>query len=85
MWSAVKTTFRWIYDWITILAAALVGLPSLLLQFISFFDAVDISPYVGPDKALKIVTGVAITKALLAFIESRINKPKEPSDVDDNH
>ncbi len=63
---------RWVYDWITVLAASVVGLPSILLQLLSLIDGIDISPFLPPDKALKIVTGVALTKALLAFVESQI-------------
>lgn len=72
MWESVKVAFRWVYDWITVLTASLVGLPSLLLELLSFFDGVDISPLIGYDKATKIITGVAIAKALLGFIESRM-------------
>jgi len=68
----MKKLFRWVYDWLTVITASLVGLPTLLLQLLNFLGAVDISPLVGPDMALKIVTGVAIVKALLAFIESRM-------------
>jgi hypothetical protein len=70
----MKAALRWVYDWITVLTASLVGLPSLLLEFLSYFDGVDISPFIGYDKASKIVTGVALAKALLAFIESRIKE-----------
>lgn len=68
----MRRVARWVYDWITVIVASLVGLPELILQLLSFFDGVDITPFVGPDKALKIVTGVALVKALLGFIESRM-------------
>ena len=71
MLDSVKVAFRWVYDWITVLTASLVGVPSLLLELLSYFDGVDISPLVGYGTASKIVTGVALAKALLAFIESR--------------
>lgn len=74
MWGSVKVAFRWVYDWITVLTASLVGAPSLLLELLSYFDGVDIAPLVGYDTASKIVTGVALAKALLAFIESRIRE-----------
>lgn len=74
MLESAKTSLRWVYDWITVITASLVGLPSLLLEFLPFFDGVDISPLIGYDKASKIVTGVALTKALLAFIESRMKE-----------
>jgi len=74
MWQPLKTATRWVYDWITILVASLVGLPTLVLELLSFFDGVDIAPLVGYDKAMKIVTGVALVKGLLAFIESRMKE-----------
>lgn len=73
----LKAALRWFYDWITILTASLVGLPTLLLQFLSFVGAVDLSPIVGPQMALQIITGVAIAKAVLAFIESRVKAAAE--------
>lgn len=72
MWDRLKKALRWVYDWITVLTGLLVGVPELLLQLLSAFDGVDISPIFGPDRALKIMTGVAIVKAALSFIESRV-------------
>jgi len=72
MWEKIKTAARWVYDWITVLVASLVGVPSLLLQLLDSVGAVNIAPLVGPDLALKIVTGVAIVKAILAVVESSI-------------
>ena len=74
IWRRIKAAARWVYDWITVIVASLVGLPTLLLQLLSFFDGVDISPFVGPENALKIVTGVALAKAMAAFLQSQFAK-----------
>lgn len=74
MWESIKVVFRWVYDWVTVLAAALVGAPSIIIQILSFVGVDDIAPMVGADNALKIVTSVAIAKALLAYLESRMKK-----------
>jgi hypothetical protein len=66
----MKRFCRWVYDWITVLTASLVGLPTVLLQLLSFFGGVDLTPFVGAEMALKIVTVVAIVKAALAYLES---------------
>jgi hypothetical protein len=71
VWEKIKTAFRWAYDWVTVLVASMVGLPDVLLQLLSIVQGVDISPLIGADKALKIVTAVAIAKAVLSLIESR--------------
>jgi hypothetical protein len=68
----VKTAARWIYDWITVLTASLIGLPEMLLQLLSTFDGINIAPLIGADRALKIVTTVAVVKAVLAFVESQV-------------
>lgn len=71
----VDAWMSWIYDWVTVIVASLVGVPTLILQLLSYFDDVNIAPLIGSDLALKIVTGVAIAKAILAFWESR-TKPR---------
>jgi hypothetical protein len=75
MWQRIKTAVRWVYDWVTVLTASLVGLPTLLLQFLNFVGAVDLTPIFGAQLALQIVTGVALLKAVLAFLESRAKAP----------
>lgn len=70
----MKRCLRWLYDWATIITTYLVGLPTIMLQLLSFFNGVDLTPFVGPDTALKIVTGVAIVKGVLAFLESRLKE-----------
>lgn len=72
IWEKIKSWARWVYDWITVIVASLVGLPTLLIQLLNYLGAIDLSPFVGPEMALKIVTGVAILKAVLAFIESKV-------------
>jgi hypothetical protein len=72
MWNRVKSAVRWVYDWATVLTASFVGLPALLLQLLSSLDGVNLTPLIGADMALKVVTAVAIVKAVLAFIESKI-------------
>jgi hypothetical protein len=73
----MKRFCRWVYDWITVITASLVGLPTVLLQLLSLFGGIDLTPFVGPEMALKIVTSVAIIKAILAFIESWLKKEPE--------
>lgn len=70
MLNNLKSVARWVYDWITVITASLLGAPDLLLQFLSYFDGVDFAPFIGTERALKIVTVVAIVKAVLSFIES---------------
>lgn len=73
----MKKFCRWVYDWITVITASLVGVPSMLLQLLNHVGYVDLTPFVGPEKALKIVTTVALVKGLLAFLESQFKGSEE--------
>lgn len=68
MIARVKTFFKWVYDWITVLTASLVGLPDLVLQLLNSFSGVDIAPLVGSQRAVQIVTIVALLKGLLSAL-----------------
>lgn len=74
MLSKLKAAGLWVYKWVTVIIAALVGVPELLIQALSYLDGIDISPIVGPDLALKIVTGVAVAKAVAAIIENLMTR-----------
>lgn len=69
----IKSAAWWVYNWITVIVTSLVGVPELALQALSYLDGVDVSPIFGPDMALKIVTGVALAKAVLSIIGSMIS------------
>lgn len=64
----IKSFFKWVYDWVTVITASLVGLPSVLLSFLDSVGAINMAPLVGPDLALKIVTVVALVKGICAFL-----------------
>lgn len=74
----IKAFFKWVYDWVTVLAASLVGLPSVTLDFLTSVGAIDYSPLVGSDKALKIVTTVALIKGICAFAINARKKKAAP-------
>lgn len=68
MIAGFKAGLLWVYNWITVIVASLVGVPDLVLQALSYVDGVDLSPLVGADRALRIITGVALAKAVLSII-----------------
>jgi len=77
VYTVAKTWLRWFYDWITVIAAGLIGLPTLILQFLSTFDNIDLTPFIEPKTALKIVTAIAILKAILGFTEALVVKRRD--------
>lgn len=62
----------------TIITVSLVGLPSMLLEFLTYLGGVNLEPLVGQERALQIITYVAIIKSVLAVIQSRVNQPDKP-------
>jgi hypothetical protein len=71
MRARIKAFFKWVYDWITVLAGVLAGVPAVLLQFLDQLGGTDLSPLFKPEYAMRIVAAVAIIKAVCAMIESR--------------
>ncbi len=63
--------FKWVYDWITVLVGMAMGVVSLLPDLLAMLSGIDLSPLVGPQRALQIVTVTALAKAAIAFWQSR--------------
>lgn len=66
---------KWVYDWITVIVAGLAGVATFILPLLNLIDGINIAPLVGADTAIKIVTGVAVAKAIFAFIASYRKAP----------
>jgi hypothetical protein len=67
MLDRIRGFVAWVYDWITVIAASLVGLPSMILEFLDLLGGTDLTPILPPEMAVKIITCVAIVKALCAW------------------
>lgn len=67
MLARLKAFLAWVYDWITIIAASLVGVPAMVLEFLDLLGGTDLTPILPPDRAVKIITCIAIVKAVCAF------------------
>lgn len=67
----IRAALRWVYEWATVLTAALVGGASVVFELLDVFAALDLTPILPPAHAAKIITFVAIAKALAAFVRSR--------------
>jgi hypothetical protein len=64
---SIKAFFAWVYDWITVIAASLVGVPSMVLELLDMLGGTDLTPILPPEQAVKIITFVAIVKAICAW------------------
>lgn len=71
MIARIKSFFKWIYNWITVITGLVVGALAMLPDLLTSLSGVDFTPIVGPAWAGRIVVIVAVTKALIAFIRSK--------------
>jgi len=67
----IKSFFKWVYNWITVITGLVVGALATVPDLLTYLSGVDFTPVVGPDWAGRIVVIVAVTKAIIAFIRSR--------------
>ena len=55
------------YHWATVIAGVVVGGMTYVFQVLDSLGAIDLTPLLPPARALQIVTGVAVAKAIHAF------------------
>ena len=68
----VSAFFRWLYEWVTVIVAAAVGVLSEGIDILNaIVGSTDISPLFSPATAVKIVTAVAILKGIHAWYQSQ--------------
>jgi hypothetical protein len=67
----MKTAFAWLWNWVTVLAGVLVGVPAALFEALDALGGADLTPLLPAGQALKIITMVAVAKALYATLRTK--------------
>lgn len=67
----IKSFFKWVYNWVTVLTGLVVAALTVVPDLLSYLGGVDFSPIVGTEWGGRIVVIVAICKAIAAFIRSK--------------
>lgn len=67
----IKSFFKWVYNWITVITGLVVGFLAMVPDLLTYLSGVDFSPIVGTEWGGRIVVIVAVTKAVIAFIRSK--------------
>lgn len=67
----IKAFGKWLYDWITVLTASVVGGLSSVFELLDLIGAVDLTAFMPAEYAAKIITVVAIAKGLYAWYTKR--------------
>lgn len=70
----IKAFGRWVYEWLTVLTATIVGGLSSVFELLDLVGAVDLTAIMPAEYAAKIITVVAISKGLYAWYS------KQPKD-----
>jgi hypothetical protein len=66
VWGKVKAAAKWIWNWVTVLVAMIVGMLSIGLDWVSQLAGVDLTQIMTERRAAQVTFGVAITKAVVA-------------------
>jgi hypothetical protein len=67
MWDKIKAFLWWVYKWVTVLAAAVLGVLVYMPPLLDVF-ATHLRPLLPPDKAMAIMAAIGIAKGLCAMV-----------------
>ncbi len=69
--STVKSVALWVWKWVTVLAATILGVLSILLDYLDQLAGIDLTQLMTQRRAAEITFGVAISKAVVAVYNSQ--------------
>lgn len=67
----LKAFGAWLWNWVTVAVAGVMGVLSVGIDFFNSLTGVDFAQLVGPQRAMQIVAGVAFAKALVATYQAK--------------
>jgi len=71
MWSKVKSWAKWAWDWVTVLVVTVLGVLSIVFDYLEQLSGVDLTQIMSQRRAAQISFSVAIAKAAVALYNSR--------------
>ena len=71
MWDKFKSAALWVWNWITVLAATVLGVLSICFDCLEQLSGIDLTQIMTQRRAAQITFGVAITKAVVAIYNSQ--------------
>ncbi len=66
MWDKFKSAALWVWNWITVLVAIILGGLTVIVDYLDQLAGIDLTAIVTAHRAAQITFGVAITKAVVA-------------------
>lgn len=67
----LRAAGKWLWDWITVLSGILVGVPAVLFEVLDMLGGTDLTPLLPSGQAAKIITFVAVAKAIYASTRAK--------------
>lgn len=71
IWNAIKVSALWVYHWVTVLTAIILGGLTVFSDYIEQMAGLDFTAIVDARRAAQITFGVAITKAVVAAYNAK--------------
>ena len=71
MWDKFKAAALWVWNWITVLAVTVLGVLSIVFDYLEQLSGIDLTQIMTQRRAAQITFGVAITKAAVAIYNSQ--------------
>lgn len=75
MMDKTKAALAWIWNWITVLAATILGVLSIGLDYLEQLSGLDFTQVMTQRRAAQITFGVALLKAVSAAYSAQKAKP----------
>lgn len=75
MFDKAKAVGAWLYKWVTVIVGVVIGGASAVFEILDMIAGIDITPILPAAYAARIVTAVAVAKALYSFYSARREKP----------
>lgn len=64
MWEKAKAFLWWVYEWVTVIGAVVIGGAASVLPYLDMLAAVDLASILPATIAVKIVAGIGLFKWL---------------------
>jgi len=74
IWEYIKPSVLWVYNWITVIVAIVLGLISVVAEYLDQLIGVDLTQIMSARHAAQVTFGVAIAKAVAAAYTARREK-----------
>lgn len=71
VWDKIKVAAKWVYDWVTVLVAIILGALSVAIDYLDQLAGIDLTQIMSQRRAAEITLGVAVSKAAVAIYNSQ--------------